>query len=98
MTDVDKIVRAASNAFDTYSRFSGKGKGELLRAIAARLEANGDTIVETANGETSLGLPRLKGELARTCNQLRMFAALVEEGSWVDARIDHGKVDVRSMR
>src|SRR5207248_1376473 len=36
-------------------------------------------------------------ELARTCNQFRMFAALVEEGSWVDARIDHGKVDVRSM-
>jgi NADP-dependent aldehyde dehydrogenase len=26
-----------------------------------------------------------------------MFAAVVEEGSWVDARIDHGKVDVRSM-
>jgi alpha-ketoglutaric semialdehyde dehydrogenase len=29
---------------------------------------------------------------------MRMFAALIEEGSWVDARIDHGKVDVRSMR
>ncbi|HJT15924.1 MAG TPA: aldehyde dehydrogenase (NADP(+)), partial [Thermoanaerobaculia bacterium] len=92
------IARAAAKAFETYGRSSGKQKGELLRAIAARLEANGDAIVETANRETSLGLPRLKGELARTCNQLRMFAALVEEGSWVDARIDHGKVDVRSMR
>src|SRR5437870_12036991 len=40
---------------------------------------------------------RLKSELARTCNQIRMFAALVDEGSWVDARIDHAKVDVRSM-
>src|SRR6266851_3955940 len=63
----------------------------------SRLEANGDSIIDRANQETALGLPRLKSELARTCNQLRMFAALVEEGSWVDARIDHGKVDVRSM-
>jgi 2,5-dioxopentanoate dehydrogenase len=49
--------------------------------------------------------PRLRSETARTCNQLRLFADLVEEGSWVDARIDHGdgdrkplpKPDVRSM-
>ena len=26
---------------------------------------------------------------ARTCGQLRLFAGLAEEGSWVDARIDH---------
>ncbi|HLJ74623.1 MAG TPA: aldehyde dehydrogenase (NADP(+)) [Thermoanaerobaculia bacterium] len=95
---IDAFARAASTAFETYGRWSGKQKGEMLRAIAARLEADGDAIIETANRETSLGLPRLKGELARTCNQIRMFAALVEEGSWVDARIDHGKVDVRSMR
>ncbi len=31
---------------------------------------------------------RLQSELARTCNQLRLFAEVVEEGSWVDARID----------
>ena len=95
---IDRIARAASDAFSTYGRLSGRRKGELLRAIAARLEANADAIIETANRETSLGLPRLKSELARTCNQIRMFATLVEEGSWVDARIDRGKVDIRSMR
>src|SRR5690606_11413965 len=31
---------------------------------------------------------RLEGERVRTCNQLRMFATLIREGSWVDARID----------
>ena len=97
MNEIDRVVRAASEAFATYGRLSGRRKGELLRAVASRLEANGDAIVEQANGETSLGLPRLKGELTRTCGQLRLFAALVEEGSWVDARIDHAKVDVRSM-
>jgi len=97
MNDVDRAARAAAGAFASYGRLSGRRKGELLRAIAARLEANGEAIVECARSESALGLPRLQGELARTCNQLRMFAALVEEGSWLDARIDHGKIDVRSM-
>src|SRR5437867_9088641 len=97
MSAVDRAARAASTAFATYGTLSGRKKGQFLRAVARRLEANGVAIVEQANRETSLGLPRLKGELTRTCNQLRLFAALVEEGSWVDARIDHGKVDVRSM-
>ncbi len=98
MTGVDRLARAASDAFASYGGSSGSKKGELLRAIAARLEANGDAIVQQADRETSLGLPRLKSELGRTCNQIRMFAALVDEGSWVDARIDHAKVDIRSMR
>src|SRR5438552_15706909 len=97
MTTVDRLAHAASEAFATFGRSSGREKGEILRAIASRLEANGEKIVAQANAETSLGAPRLKNELGRTCNQFRMFAALVEEGSWVDARIDHGKVDVRSM-
>jgi NADP-dependent aldehyde dehydrogenase len=94
---IDRAARAASEASATFGRLSGREKGELLRSIASRLEANGEKILPQANAETSLGLPRLKNELARTCNQFRMFASLVEEGSWVDARIDHGKVDVRSM-
>ena len=105
MSDVGRAARAASDAFAAYGWLGGRKKGELLRAIASRLEANGDAIIAMANQETSLGLPRLKSELARTCNQLRMFAGLVEEGSWVDARIDRGdpnrtpmpKPDVRSM-
>jgi len=94
---IDRAARAAAEAFATFGRSSGRERGELLRAIASRLEANGEKIIPQANAETSLGLPRLKNELGRTCNQFRMFAALVEEGSWVDARIDHGKIDVRSM-
>src|SRR5438477_9796824 len=98
MTDVDRLARAASDAFASYGGLSGRKKGELLRAIAERLEANGDAIAQQADRETSLGMQRLKSELARTCNQIRLFAALVDEGSWVDARIDHAKVDIRSMR
>ena len=39
------------------------------------------------------------GERDRTCGQLRQFARLVEEGSWVEARLNvgHGKPDIRRM-
>ena len=53
------------------------------------------------------GLPegRIRMETGRTCGQLRLFASVVEDGSWVDARIDHAdperapvpKPDTRSM-
>jgi NADP-dependent aldehyde dehydrogenase len=77
----------------------------LLRGIAARLEAGSADLVERAGLETALPAARLQSELARTCHQLRLFAGMVEQGWWVDARIDHGdpgrkpapKPDVRSM-
>ena len=43
------------------------------------------------SAETALPIAeRLAGERGRTVNQLKMFAALIREGSWVDARIDRG--------
>ncbi len=54
--------------------------------------------------ETALPEARLRGELARTTGQLRLFAGVAEDGSWVDARIEHAdpartppKPDLRSM-
>ena len=54
--------------------------------------------------ETALPRPRLTGEVARTSNQLRLFANVAAEGSWVMARIDTAdsgrtppKPDIRSM-
>ncbi|HLZ52904.1 MAG TPA: aldehyde dehydrogenase (NADP(+)), partial [Verrucomicrobiae bacterium] len=41
-----------------------------------------------AHLETGLPETRLTGERARTVNQLKLFAQVVREGSWVDARID----------
>lgn len=103
--DVDRAARLAAAAFVETAHRSGKERGELLRRIAANLEARGEAIIQRAHLETALPLARLQGELGRTTGQLRMFAALVEEGSWVDARIDHGdpsrkpapKPDLRSM-
>ena len=62
-------------------------------------------IIKRANLETAIPETRLTGELARTCGQLRLFAEVVEEGSWLDARIDNAdpirkplpKPSIRSM-
>lgn len=103
--EVDRACAAAEKAFRIYSRWTGKQKSELLTGIAAAIEALGQELIDRTVLETALGHDRLRGELARTCNQLRLFASVVQEGSWVNARIDRAdptrkplaKPDVRSM-
>lgn len=105
VAELDRACAAAGHAFEVFGRTSDATRAKLLRAIADRLEGN-DEVVARGQLETGLPKPRLEGERARTCGQLRLFAALLEEGSWVGARIDHAqpdrkplpKPDVRAMR
>ena len=60
----------------------------LLNAIAEEILALGDTLIERAAAESGLDPDRLKGERGRTMGQLKLFAEIVTEGSWVDARLD----------
>jgi 2,5-dioxopentanoate dehydrogenase len=86
-------------------RVSGKDRGAFLRAIAAKIESIAGVVIERAALETALPLARLQGETVRTCAQLRLFAQVAEDGSWVQARIDHydperkpaPKPDIRSL-
>jgi alpha-ketoglutaric semialdehyde dehydrogenase len=86
--EVDQAVQLAANAFPIYAATSGKAKGAFLRRIADGLDAIQQLLAERAHLETALPMPRLLGEVTRTTMQLRVFATLVEEGSWVEARID----------
>lgn len=103
--EVELAVRLAAEAFPVYRRVSGRERGAFLRTIAAKIESIAADIVERARQETALPQARLQGETARTCNQLRLFAQVAEEGSWVNARIDRAeperkptpKPDIRSM-
>ncbi len=104
--EVDHAMALAAAAFPVYSNLSGKTRAGFLRAIATEIDAVVDDIVARGQLETALPEPRLRGETARTTGQLRMFANLIEEGSWLDARIDRAdpdrkpipKVDLRSMQ
>ncbi len=103
----DEVNRAASlahEAFAAYSQISGREKAKFLRIIAAKIDSAVDELAERAEQETALPKPRLQGETARTSGQLRLFAQVVEEGSWVMARIDRAnsaskppRPDLRSM-
>ena len=103
--EVELAVRLASQAFDIYQRVSGRDRGAFLRTIAAKVEAIAGDVIERAAQETALPQARLQGETARTCAQLRLFAQVAEQGSWVQARIDRAdperkpapKPDIRSM-
>src|SRR5487761_1946862 len=105
VAEVGRAAQLAAQAFDEFSRWPGRRRAALLRRIAALIEANAAAIQERAGQETALPPARLQGETARTCGQLRLFAAVIEDGRWLDARIDHGdpqrkplpKPDVRSM-
>ncbi len=103
--EVDLAVRLAADAFNVYQRASGRERGAFLRTIAKKIESNAGDIIERAGLETALPQARLQSETARTCAQLRLFAQVAEEGSWVQARIDRAdperkpapKPDIRSM-
>src|ERR1700678_321933 len=103
--EVDRAVGLAHEAFETYDRTPARDRGVFLHTIAVNIESIAEELIERAEQETALPKTRLQGETARTCGQLRMFAQVVEEGSWVRGRIDRAdperkpalRPDIRSM-
>jgi 2,5-dioxopentanoate dehydrogenase len=86
--DVERALNASAQAFADYRTRSGSERARFLETIATEIEALGDALLQRANAETGLPLTRITGERTRTCAQLRLFAQLARDGSWVDARID----------
>lgn len=102
--DINQAAELAARAFDIFSEVLGRERAAFLRRIADGLTTESAAIIERANLESGLPLARLQGEMGRTTGQLKLFADVVEEGSWVDARIDEAnrerkppRPDVRSM-
>jgi 2,5-dioxopentanoate dehydrogenase len=87
-SEIDRALDLAEAAASDL-RVAGPARiAGLLNAIAEEILALGDGLVERAAAESGLELDRLKGERARTTGQLKLFAEIVKEGSWVDARLD----------
>ena len=104
MKNITTATQNAANAFEIYSSVSGEHRAIFLEAIANNIEALGDDLLNMANKETHLPLPRLLGERGRTCFQLRMFASMLRKGDYVEATIDTAvpektppKPDIRQM-
>ncbi len=91
--EIEKAVVLASQAFKIFKNTSRTKKEEFLNAIADEILALDDILIKTYISETGLPEGRAKGERGRTIGQLRAFANLVSEGSWVEATIDTADLD-----
>lgn len=87
--EIDQVVGAAAAASAVLDHTDEATRAAWLRALAAALDGQSGALVSAADEETALGAPRLSGELARTTAQLRLFADVIEEGSHLEATIDH---------
>src|SRR6185295_15698683 len=86
--ELDKALDLAAKAFPVYRKVAHDQIAAFLERIGAEILALGAALIERTGAETGLPAARIEGERARTIGQLKMFADLIREGSWVDARID----------
>ncbi|MDT0168320.1 aldehyde dehydrogenase (NADP(+)) [Pseudarthrobacter sp. BRE9] len=86
---LSELTAAATEAAKVSAAASDAQRAAWLTAVADALDANAAELVEIADAETSLGTTRLTGEVARTTGQLRLFARVITEGSYLEAVIDH---------
>ena len=104
-SEINEAVALSSEAFKEFREVSGERKAAFLNTIADEILALDNLLIQTYCSETGLPEGRAKGERARTVGQLRSFANLVAEGSWVEATIDVAqpnrepmpKPDIRKM-
>jgi NADP-dependent aldehyde dehydrogenase len=95
--ELNRSMELAAQAFPVFRESPPPTVVGFLEAIAAEIEALGEQLIDQAATETGLGKDRLTSERGRTVNQLRLFASLVKEGSFVDARIDPALPDRRPV-
>ncbi|MBO3746539.1 aldehyde dehydrogenase (NADP(+)) [Streptosporangiaceae bacterium NEAU-GS5] len=97
-------VEAAAAAGRAWRATPAADRAIVLEAVADALLKHADELWPVADEETHLGEARLRGEVARTASQFRLFADVLRDGGWVDAIIDHAdptatppRPDVRRM-
>jgi NADP-dependent aldehyde dehydrogenase len=86
--ELDRLTALAAAASPVWRASSAGERAAWLRAAADALDAHADELVAIAEDETRLGETRLRGEVGRTTGQLRLFAAVVEEGSYLELTVD----------
>ncbi len=86
--EINYAAELAKNCSVAYRKTSQVQRSIFLRDIAILLEHQKENIIDICHQETALPKSRLDGEMIRTCNQLRMFASLIEEKEWMQIIIE----------
>ena len=102
--ELRRHTRAAAATAEAFGEASAEDRARMLEGVAGALDGEMDGLVAIADEETALGPARLRGETARTTSQLRLFANVIREGSYLEAIIDHAdaaltppRPDIRRM-
>ncbi|MGY2051423.1 aldehyde dehydrogenase (NADP(+)) [Methylobacterium sp. JK268] len=85
---LDRACALADAAFDTYRETAPETRAAFLEAVAQAILDLGDNLIQRCMAETGLPRARLEGERGRTVGQLRLFAGVVRDGAYLEARID----------
>lgn len=93
--EYERVLSAATTATTSLARMEPSKRSHILRSVADAVDARASELVPLAAADSSLPEGRLRGEVTRTTMQLRMFADVVEEGSWLEAIIDTADPDAQ---
>jgi NADP-dependent aldehyde dehydrogenase len=91
--EIEDAVAAARAAFGPYRATTPEARAVFMERAADLLDEHVDALVDRARQETGLTEPRLRGEVARTSGQLRLFATELRSGLSAGARIDPAQPD-----
>jgi NADP-dependent aldehyde dehydrogenase len=82
------VLTAAADAAALLAATSPAVRRTWLYAVADAFEVHRDELARLADLETALGLERLTGEVNRAAGQLRFYADVAAEGSYLDVTVD----------
>ncbi|WP_405144141.1 aldehyde dehydrogenase (NADP(+)) [Sphaerisporangium sp. NBC_01403] len=101
---VNAAVERAAAAGVAWRATPASERALVLERVADALLEHAGELWPAADAETHLGEVRLRGEIARTASQFRLFAGVLRDGGHVEAVIDHAdpratppRPDVRRM-
>ncbi len=95
--EVERACALAWAAFDAFRETGLEQRATFLETVAQNILDIGDDLIARAMAESGLPRARLEGERGRTVGQLRLFAQVVREGSWIEARIDPAMPDRKPL-
>ena len=94
--EINAAISKATSAFEIYKKTSFEERAVFLDTIADEIMQL-DELVQRAHLETGLPEARITNERGRTVGQLKLFASLLREGSFVEAIIDTALPDRKPL-
>ncbi|MFC7343679.1 aldehyde dehydrogenase (NADP(+)) [Saccharopolyspora griseoalba] len=91
--ELDTALQRAADAAEPFGAQAPAERARQLRAVADALDAGAGELIPLAMAESNLGEGRLTGELKRTTFQLRLFAEVLDEGSYLQVTFDRADAD-----